>query len=168
MSTSLKRILFFWQVGLVDTFRLIQFCIKSGTPYSAIVAASAAGNFSDIGPKVLFEPIIGLGTSYKFITAAQKVDSLDCYSSSFLIHFWSISCFNRSGDECSRRWCSSIKWSGGSYNIAKSISLNEFAIVVDSVKTPVLDIHPYRREFTYKSKIIIDNMFREHTARRSM
>ena len=58
---------------------------------------------------------------------------------------------------------------GGSYNIAKSISsssLKEFAIVVDSVNTPVLDIYPYRTEFTYNSKIIIDNMFQDHTARR--
>ena len=58
---------------------------------------------------------------------------------------------------------------GGSYNIAKSISsssLKEFVIVVDSVKTQVLEIHPYRTEFTYNSKIIIDNMFQEHIARR--
>jgi hypothetical protein len=58
---------------------------------------------------------------------------------------------------------------GGSCSIANSISsssLNEFAIVVDSVKTPVLDIHPYQAEFTYNSKMIIDNMFQEHTARR--
>ena len=54
-----------------------------------------------------------------------------------------------------------------SYNITKSIcssSLKDFAIIVDSVKTPVLEIHPYRTEFTYNSKIIIDNMFQEHTA----
>ena len=69
--------LFFWQVGLVDTFSLIQsklnqtICINTGSQYGAIVVASAAGNFSDIGPKVLFEPIIGLGTSYQFIRAAQ-------------------------------------------------------------------------------------------------
>ena len=58
---------------------------------------------------------------------------------------------------------------GGSYNTAKSISsfsLKEFTIFVDSVKTPVLNIHPYRTEFTYNSKMIIDNMFQEHTARR--
>ena len=58
---------------------------------------------------------------------------------------------------------------GGSYNIVKSISsssLKEFAIFVDSVKTPVLNIYPYRTEFTYNSKMIIDNMFQEHTARR--
>ena len=58
---------------------------------------------------------------------------------------------------------------GGSYNTAKSISsfsLKEFTIFVDSVKTRVLNVHPYRTEFTYNSKMIIDNMFQEHTARR--
>lgn len=58
---------------------------------------------------------------------------------------------------------------GGSSNIAQSISsssLKKLAIIVDSVKTPVLDIHPYRTEFTNKSKMIINNMFQEHTARR--
>ena len=38
--------------------------------------------------------------------------------------------------------------------------------IVDSVKTRVLDIHPYRTGVTYKSKMIIDNIFQEHTARR--
>ena len=63
--------LFFWKVGLVNIFSLIQFCINTGSQYGAIVVASAAGNFSEIGPKVLFEPITGLGTSYQFIRAAQ-------------------------------------------------------------------------------------------------
>jgi len=73
MGTSFKLMLFFWQVGLVDTFTLLQFCINSGSQYGAIVVASAAGNFSDIGPKVLLEPFIGLGTSFQFIKAAQTV-----------------------------------------------------------------------------------------------
>ena len=58
---------------------------------------------------------------------------------------------------------------GRSYNVVKSISsfsLKEFALVVGLVKTPVLDIHSYWTEFTYNSKMIIENMFQEHTARR--
>ena len=58
---------------------------------------------------------------------------------------------------------------GGSSNITQSISSpssKEFAIIFDSVKNPVLDIHPYRIEFTYNSKMIIDNMVQEHTVRR--
>lgn len=57
---------------------------------------------------------------------------------------------------------------GGNSNIVKSISsssLKEFAIVVDLVKTPVFNINPYRTEFTYNSKMIINNIFQEHTAR---
>jgi len=48
MPTSLNLIFFFWQVGLVDTFTLIQFCINTGSQYGAIVVASAAGNFSRV------------------------------------------------------------------------------------------------------------------------
>lgn len=44
--------------------------------------------------------------------------------------------------------------------------VKDFKIVLNSVKTPILNIHPYRTECTYNSKIIIDNMFQEHTARR--
>ena len=79
MATSSELMLFFWQVGLVDTFSVIQFCINIGSQYVAIVAASAVGNFSDIGPKVLFEPIIGLGTSYQFIIAAQTAAEQRAY-----------------------------------------------------------------------------------------
>ena len=51
-------------MGFVDTFSLIQFCINTGSQYGAIVVAFAAGNFSDIGPKVLLEPIFELGRGY--------------------------------------------------------------------------------------------------------
>ena len=36
--------------------------------------------------------------------------------------------------------------------------------VLDSVKTPVSEIHPYRTEFTYNSNMIIGNMFQDHIA----
>lgn len=60
MPISLKIIFFCWQVGMVDTYSLIQFCVNSGSQYAAIVVASAAGNFSEIGPKFLLEPIFGI------------------------------------------------------------------------------------------------------------
>ncbi len=181
MPTSLKLMLFFWQVGLVDTFSLIQFCINTGSQYGAIVAASAAGNFSDIGPKVLFEPIIGLGTSYQFIRAAQTAAERRARIATLAAFLSTSGASAVTTDPATNAAlggavASKIAYmrailtrGGGSYNIAKSISsssLKEFAIIVDSVKTPVLDIHPYRTEFTYNSKMIIDNMFQDHTARR--
>ena len=180
MPTSLKLMLFFWQVGLVDTFSLIQFCINSATQYGAIVVASAAGTFSDIGPKVLFEPIIGLGTSYQFIRAAQTEAERRARIATLAAFLSTSGASTVALDPATNAAIGSAVASkiaymrailtrgGGSYSIAKSISsssLKEFAIVVDSVKTPVLDIHPYQAEFTYNSKMIIDNMFQEHTAR---
>lgn len=45
-------------------------------------------------------------------------------------------------------------------------SLNKFTIIADSIKTSVLDIHPYRAQFTNKCKLTINNMFVDHTAHR--
>ena len=180
MPTSLKLIFFFWQVGLVDTFSLIQFCINTGSQYGVIVIASAAGNFSDIGPKVLLEPVFGLGTGYQFIRAAKTAAERRARIAT-LAAFLSTSASAVTTDPATNAAvggavASKIAYmrailtrGGGSSNIAKSISsssLKEFAIIVDSVKTPILEIHPYRIEFTSNSKIIIDNMFQEHTARR--
>jgi len=55
---------------------------------------------------------------------------------------------------------------GGTSQIQQIPSLKDFAIIVDSVKTPGLEIHPYRTQFINNSKMIIDNMFQEYTARR--
>lgn len=58
---------------------------------------------------------------------------------------------------------------GGSSQIQQYIStpsLKDFVIVVDSIKTPVLENHAYRRQFTYNCKISIDAMLQDHTARR--
>ena len=52
---------------------------------------------------------------------------------------------------------------GGSQHILNP-SLKDITIVVDSIKTPM--VHPYRAQFTGNCKIIINNMFQEHTARR--
>jgi hypothetical protein len=159
MPTSLKLIFFFWQVGLVDTFSLIQFCINTGSQYGVIVIASAAGNFSDIGPKVLLEPVFGLGTGYQFIRAAKTAAERRARIAT-LAAFLSTSASAVTTDPATNAAvggavASKIAYmrailtrGGGSSNIAKSISsssLKEFAIIVDSVKTPILEIHPYRQ-----------------------
>lgn len=68
---SLQLMIFLWKFGVVDTLSMLQFCINCGTQYGTIVAGAAAGNFSEIGPSVLFAPFAGLGTSYKYIRTAQ-------------------------------------------------------------------------------------------------
>ena len=55
-----QLLLIFWQMGLVDTFSVLKLCINCGSQYGGIVVTSAAGNFSEIGSKVLLEPVLGL------------------------------------------------------------------------------------------------------------
>ena len=170
--------LFFWQMGLVDTFSLIQFCINTGSQYGAIVAASAAGNFSEIGPKVLFEPIIGLGTSYRFIIAAQTAAERRSRIATIAAFLSTSGASAVTTDPATNAavggavatkiaYMRAILTRGGgqaSYKIAKlKSSLKDFSIIVD---TPVLKIHPSRIQFTSNSKMIIDNIFQEHTTRR--
>ena len=169
--------LFFWQMGLVDTFSLIQFCINTGSQYGAIVVASAAGNFSEIGPKFLFEPIIVLGTSYQFIRAAQtaakrraRIATLAALLSTSKTSAVTIDPATNAavGSAVASKiaYMRAILTRGGgrNYKITKlKSSLKDFSIIVD---TPVLEIDPSRTQFTSNSKMIIDNMFQEHTARR--
>lgn len=46
------------------------------------------------------------------------------------------------------------------------LSLKYFTIIVDSIKIPVLEVNFYQVEFTANSKMIINNIFKEHTTRR--
>ena len=176
MPTSLKLMLFFWQVGLVDTFSLIQFCVNTGSQYAAIVVASAAGNFSDISPKVLFEPILGLGTSYQFIRSAQtaaerqaRIATLAAFlSTSAASAFTTDPATNAAvgGAVASKiAYMRAILTRGGGCSKITKLksSLKDFAIIVD---IPVLKIDPSRTQFTSNSKMIIENMFQDHTARR--
>ena len=58
----------FWSLGFV-----LKLCLNCGSQYIGIVLPLTAGNLSDIDPKVLLEPILGLGTSYRFVQAAATV-----------------------------------------------------------------------------------------------
>lgn len=66
-----KIILFMWQYGLVDTFTAMNLIYNAGSQYGAIVlTAMGDGNITQF-PRILFEPIAGLGLSYRFVKAAQ-------------------------------------------------------------------------------------------------
>nr|YP_009029089.1 hypothetical protein [Cylindrotheca closterium]YP_009029150.1 hypothetical protein [Cylindrotheca closterium]AGH28624.1 hypothetical protein [Cylindrotheca closterium]AGH28681.1 hypothetical protein [Cylindrotheca closterium] len=136
-----------------------------------IVLSSAAGNFSGIGPKVLLEPVFCLGSCSHYCRKTSKTSHFSDFPSNFNSTTDQITNAAVGGTVASKiAYMRAILTRGGrSYNIIKSISsssLKDFAIIVDSVKTPVLEIYPYQTEFTYNSKIIIDNMFQEQTARR--
>jgi len=60
---------------------------------------------------------------------------------------------------------------GGSSQIQQYLltpSLKDFAIVADSIKTPVLEVYSYQTQFTQNSKNIIQNMFENHRINRCL
>ena len=145
-----QLLMLFWNLGLVDTFSVIKLCVNCGSQYMGVVLSSATA----------IERRQRIATLASFLAASGGALTTDPTTNaamgaavaSKIVYMRAI-----------------LTRGGGNSNIAKSISsssLKEFAIIVDSVKTPVLDIHPYRIEFTNNSKMIIDNIFHEHTARR--
>jgi len=96
--TQFQILMLFWNMGLVDTFSVIKLCINCGSQYVGVVLSSAAGNFSDIGPKVLFEPVLGLGTGYQFVKAASSAARTKP-ASSFILE--TISIFPSVTSDCS-------------------------------------------------------------------
>jgi hypothetical protein len=182
MPNYLKTMLLFWQLGLVDTFTMIQFFIKTGSQYGAIVVAAAAGNFSDIGPKVLLEPVFGLGTSYQFIKAAQTAAERKARIAT-LAAFLATSAGSAittnpatnaavGGAIASKiAYMRAILVRGGSDQLSEYFlipSLKDFAIMANPIKTTVVPplLSPAQMEFQDNCKLINQNLFREHTARR--
>ena len=169
-----QLLMIFWQIGLVDTFNVLKLCVNCGSQYVGIVLSSAAGNFSDIGPKVLLEPVLGLGTAYQFVKAAapaaERSQRIATLASFLAASGGALSTDPTTNGAIGAAVASKIGYMrailarGGSSQHILNPSLKDFTIVVDSIKTPM--VHPYRAQFTDNCKITINNMFQEHTARR--
>lgn len=169
-------------MGVVNTFSVLKLCTNCGSQYMGIVLSSAAGNFSEIGPKILLEPIFGLGTGIQYVAAAatviEKRQRIATLASFLAASSAAVTTDPTTNAALGGAIASNIAYmrailtrGGGSLNITKPIyssSLKDFAIIAESVKTPVLKIHPYRTQFTYKSKITINNLLKEHTTRRCL
>ena len=168
-----QLLMIFWQIGLVDTFNVLKLCVNCGSQYVGIVLSSAAGNFSEIGPKVLLELVLGLGTGYQFVkaaaTAAERRQRIATLASFLAASGGALSTDPTTNGAIGAALASKIGYmrailarGGGSQHILNP-SLKDFTIVVDSIKTPM--VHSYRAQFTDNCKITINNMFQEHTAR---
>jgi hypothetical protein len=170
---SLKIILLMWQFGMVDTFTALNFIYNSGAQYASIVVgAMAEGNFTNF-PSLLFEPISGLVVSYKFVKAAQTVGERQAriatlaalMASSAAMAAGSTPAANAglggavAGQITHMRHVLQIR--GG--NIS---NIKDFKLVFNSLKSPILDIHPYRFQFNENCNTIFNNILQEHTARR--
>lgn len=172
-------LMIFWNLGLVDTFSVLKLCVNCGSQYADIVLSSAAGNYSDLGITSLVEPIFGLATSYQFVqaaaTAAERHQRIVTVASFIATSGRALTIDPTTNAAIGAAvafkigYIQAILARGSSSQIQQYIltpSLKDFAIVVDSIKTPVLESHAYRRQFTSNCKISVDTMLQEHTARR--
>jgi hypothetical protein len=170
-----QLLVIFWRLGLVDTFSVLKLCVNCGSQYVSIVLSSAAGNYSDLGMTSLVEPILGFATSYQFVqaaaTAAERHQRIATLASFLAASGGALTTDAAIGAAIASKigYMKAILARGGSSQLQQCIltpSLKDFVIVADSIKTPVLESHAYRRQFTSNCKISIDTMLQEHTARR--
>ena len=180
-----QLLMIFWKLGLVDTFSVLKLCVNCGSQYMGIVLSSAAGNFSDIGPKVLFEPVLGLGTSYQFVkaaaTAAERRKRIATLASFLSASGGALTTDPTTNAAIGAAVASKIGYMkailarGGGSELAEYFlipSLKEFAITANQIKNPAMIpllspvLNPAQIEFQVNCKIITQNIFREHTARR--
>jgi hypothetical protein len=76
MFFQFKFMVFLWQLGIVDTWGLVNYFVNVGAQYGTIViAATGVKHFSEVTPKVLLEPISGIGVSLRYIKAGETVAS---------------------------------------------------------------------------------------------
>jgi hypothetical protein len=109
-----------WQLGIVDTCSMVNYFVNIGMQYGTIVFTSAGvKHLSELSPKVMLEPIVGLGGKFTLQLISQS-------------------------------------------------SLEDYQMIYVSLETAVTKFHPYRKQFASKSKIIMDNIFQEHTTRRCL
>lgn len=173
--TSLKIIIFMWQCGFVDTFTAVNFIYNIGAQYGGIViGAMAEGNVTKL-PRIMFEPFAGFGVSYQFVRAAKTVAERrfriatlaallsTCGATSVGSNPATNAALGAAVANHIGHMRNVLEIRGGSMLASE---VKDFKIGLDLVETPILTVHPYRAKFTANSKVIIDNIFREHTAHR--
>ena len=160
----------------------MNFCVNCGAQWVAISGASAVGNCSQIGPKVLLEPILGIGTSVQFVRATSsaierrnRVVTLAAFistSATSMFHTDPATNFAVGGSIASQiSFMKAIIARGEAQETVKYVlipSLKDFAITSNRLETPAMTrlLSPAQMQFNNKCNIITQNIFVEHTARR--
>ena len=184
MPLHFKFMFFLWQFGLVDTLGMVNYFVNIGMQYGTIVIASAGvKHLSELSPKILLEPILGLGVSCRYIKAAETLAERRARAAT-VASFLSLSTTLASTSTPSANGAlggtvavqiESMRVAlaargGGFWNnslpFVSQTSLEDYKMVYVSLKTSLTKLYPYREKFAFKSKITIDNIFQSHTAHR--
>ena len=165
-------LLILWKMGVVDTFGVMKICANCGAQYMGVVLSSAAGNFSDIGPRALIEPITGLATGVQYVAAAttifekrKRIATLAAFLSASAAALTTDPTTNAAigGAVASKiGYMKAMLARGGGIAVYEAPPL----LGQQQITNVLLKQYFYRQNFTIKSKQIIDNIFYEHTMRR--
>jgi len=162
-----------WQYGLVDTFTAANFIYNVAAQYSGLVAATIAeGNCTK---NVIWAPITGLGVGYEFVLAAKssaerraRVSTLACFlaaSGKSVLNSNPPTNGALGGAIASHisHMREVLKTTRGGQILFKKVKKNNLIKILFS------DSKNYssKLEFNSNCKVIIDNVFREHTLRRA-
>lgn len=189
---EIQLLILFCQLGMIDSFSVLKLCLNCGSQYIGLVLSSAGGNFTQLGATALFEPIYGIGTSYQYVQAAatlaernQRIATLASFFAASVGALTTDPVINASMGATIAGKIAYMKvilaqrggftsWIIDEYfliPLLKDFALttfHEFSITIKTPKTPVVlsFLSPAQIEFQEKGKLIAQNIFQEHTARR--
>lgn len=155
---------------MVDTFTAVHFIYNPVSQYGAIVVVAVSeGNATNLA-RTFLEPITGIGVGYQFIQAPKDAAERRARIAT-LATLMSASAGTAIGSNPATN--AGLGTAIGTHiahmrNILKIrggqiVNLKIHKTTFNFVKTPVSDINPYGTKFIFDSKVIIDNMFLEHS-----
>ncbi len=91
MYLLFKFMCLLWQLGIIDTLGMVNYFVNVGMQYGSIVTAAAAGvnHLSEVNPKIILEPVFGLGVSFRYIKAAETAAGRRARAATIAALLWS-------------------------------------------------------------------------------
>lgn len=176
--TSLRIVLFLWQIGWVDSLTAATFFANVGAQYAGIVSGTlieltTAGKYSKL-PLVLLEPFRGLAVSCRYVHAARTTSDMHARAATVAaLLSASAALATSSSAVVNAGYCGTV-----SAEITRmrtllatrggAIALDQVkeAVKLELIKPPMLISEIKRAKYTETCTMIINNMFNEHTTRR--
>lgn len=171
ISIFLQALFFLWRIGFVDTYSFINLvgrqAFNGGAQYVAIVLGSAAGNYSSISPRVLLEPILGLGTTYQYVQTSKTVVGCRSQIAKFEVLMVSSSSLIMTADPATNaslggKIAAKIAFMNYILDTRGSFQFLEFAV---KQNPELISFSSLKSEFKINCNHIIINIFQEYTSR---
>jgi hypothetical protein len=81
MYFHFKFMCFLWQLNIIDTLRIVNYFVDVVMQHGFVVVATAGlKHLSEVSPKIILEPFVGLGESLRYIHFRSKciIEGYNC------------------------------------------------------------------------------------------